>query len=84
MDEAMTCRVRLGADLGSEWAHWFVGFSVTPRSDGTTELVGSVCDQAALHGLLALLRDLAIPLVSVEVTGPPTSSVEPARGNEED
>ena len=33
--------------------------------DGTTVIHGPVVDQAALHGLLARVRDLGIPLLSV-------------------
>jgi len=43
----------------------FDGFEVRRTDDGTTHLVGQVPDQARLHGLLELLRDLTIELVSV-------------------
>jgi hypothetical protein len=38
------------------------------RSDrpGETVVVGPVVDQAALHGLLARIRDLGLPLISVQ------------------
>ena len=34
-------------------------------SDGSTTLRGRVVDQSALHGVLARLRDLGVPLVSL-------------------
>jgi hypothetical protein len=34
--------------------------------DGTTTLTGPLIDQAALHGLLAQIRDLGIPIISVQ------------------
>jgi hypothetical protein len=39
--------------------------TLTRESDGTTNISGPVVDQAALHGLLATLRDTGLPLVSV-------------------
>ena len=57
--------IRVNGHLGSRWAAWFDGLNLTTEDDGTTVLRGSVVDQAALHGLLAKLRDLGIPLVSL-------------------
>jgi hypothetical protein len=41
------------------------------RSDrpGETVVVGPVVDQAALHGLLARIRDLGLTLISVQAKG---------------
>jgi len=39
---------------------------VTNTEDGETILVGPVIDQTALHGLLAKVRDLNLPLLSVQ------------------
>jgi hypothetical protein len=49
----------------SRWAAWFDGLIVTNTEDGETILVGPAVDQTALHGLLAKVRDLNLPLVSV-------------------
>ena len=35
-------------------------------ADGTTLLVGPVVDQAALHGVIARIRDLGLPLLAVD------------------
>ena len=51
--------------LDPRWATWFDGMDVTPDTDGTTLVHGLVADQAALHGLLARLRDIGLPLISV-------------------
>jgi hypothetical protein len=51
--------------LGTRWAAWFDGLTITSEEDGTTVLRGSVVDQAALHGLLQKLRDIGIPLLSL-------------------
>jgi hypothetical protein len=51
--------------LDARWRVWFDAMTMTPGADGTTVIEGPVADQAALHGLLARLRDLGLPLVSV-------------------
>ena len=59
--------IRLKGHLGSQWADWFEGLAVTLAEDGETLLTGPVADQAALHGLLRKVRDLGMPLVSVNL-----------------
>jgi hypothetical protein len=51
--------------LDERWETWFDGMTLSTDPAGTTLLRGHVVDQAALHGLLARLRDLGLPLVSV-------------------
>jgi len=58
-------QIRLKGHLGSEWTDWFGGLTITLEEDGDTLLSGPVADQAALHGLLKKVRDLGLPLVSV-------------------
>ena len=58
-------QIRIQGHLGSEWTDWFGGLSVTLEDNGDTLLTGSVIDQAALHGLLRKVRDLGMPLLSV-------------------
>ncbi len=66
--------IRLRGRLDQRWAAWFDGMTVNTGADGTTRILGPVTDQAALHGLLARLRDLGLPLLSVtlvpEADGP--------------
>lgn len=57
--------IQIGGGLGPEWAEWFDGLSVSRGPDDTTILAGLVADQAALHGHLARVRDLALPLISL-------------------
>jgi len=66
--------IRVDGHLGSRWAAWFDGLNLTNEDDGTTVISGPVVDQAALHGLLAKLRDLGVPLISVAqlAVGEPT------------
>ena len=72
--------IRLKGHLGSRWAAWFDGLSLTNESDGTTIIYGPVADQAALYGLLQKVRDLGLPLVSVTQVQPDYSeypTIEP-------
>ena len=57
--------VIVGAVLDSRWSAWFDGFQVATVAGGQTAIAGPVADQAALHGLLAKVRDLNLPVVSV-------------------
>lgn len=62
--------IRLSGHLDQRWAEWFDGLTLTSQSDGTTVLHGPVVDQTALHGLLQKVRDLGLPLVSVNSLEP--------------
>jgi hypothetical protein len=62
--------IRLKGHLDARWAAWFDGLSVTRGSDGTTIIHGPVADQAALYGLLQKVRDLGVPLISVNHADP--------------
>ena len=73
-DQSMTYQVRLKGHLNRQWTDWFGGLTITLEDNGDTLLTGPVTDQAALYGLLKKVRDLGIPLVSV-------NRVEPGRAN---
>ena len=67
-------QIRIKGHLSRQWADWFGGLTITLEDNGETLLTGPVVDQAALHGLLKKVRDLAMPLVSVS---PVTSDQTP-------
>ena len=67
--EARSYEIRIKGQLDTRWAAWFEGMSLIHAADGTTTLSGMVADQAALHGLLQKLRDLGVPLISVNDGG---------------
>jgi hypothetical protein len=58
--------IRIKGYLDQRWADWFDGLSFTHESDGTTLLAGLLADQAALHGVLNKIRDLGLPIISVQ------------------
>jgi hypothetical protein len=58
-------QIKIEGHLGNQWADWFDGFAITLEADGKTLLSGPVPDQPALYGLLRKVRDLGMPLVSV-------------------
>jgi hypothetical protein len=62
--------IRIGGVLDRHWAGWFGGLQVTSDPAGQTLIAGPVADQAALHGLLAKVRDLGLPLLSVRLISP--------------
>ena len=70
--QPMVYQIRIKGHLGSQWTEWFEGLTITLGEDGDTLLTGPVIDQAALYGLLKKVRDLGMPLLSV-------NSVEPGR-----
>jgi hypothetical protein len=63
-------QIRLKGHLSHQWTGWFEGLTITLEEDGNTLLTGPVIDQAALHGLLKKVRDLGMPLMSVNSIGP--------------
>ena len=56
------------------WSEWFEGMTIRHTDRDETILSGTAVDQAALYGLLAKLRNLGLPLISVNsVAVEPTS-----------
>jgi hypothetical protein len=62
--------IRLKGHLEHRWAVWFEGLTITALDNGETLLTGPVIDQAALHGVLRKVRDLGVPLLSVNRVRP--------------
>lgn len=55
-------QIRVEGHLDERWSLWFDDLGLTHHCDGTMTLFGPVVDQAALHGLLAKVRDLNLTL----------------------
>ena len=66
--------IRLKGYLDARWVDWFEGLTITLEADGNTLLSGPVADQSALHGLLKKVRDLGLPLLSINPIPPPEST----------
>ena len=62
--------IRVQGVLDDRWSAWFDGLRVSSDQAGHTTIAGPVPDQAALHGLLAKVRDLGLPLLSVRRMDP--------------
>jgi ABC-type sugar transport system substrate-binding protein len=65
-DQPSIFQIRIKGHLGHQWTDWFDGMVITLEEDGNTLLTGLVADQATLHGLIKKVRDLGIPLVSID------------------
>ena len=65
LSQSMVYQIRLMGHLGSQWTDWFGGMTITLEDNGVTLLTGPAIDQAVLHRLLKKVRDLGMPLVSV-------------------
>ena len=61
--------IRVKGLLDPHW-EWLEGLIVTHIDPGDTLLTGPIIDQAALHGLIARIRDLNLTLLSVNQIDP--------------
>jgi len=57
-------QIRVKGRLDQSWSSWFDDMTLT-FAQGETTISGAVADQAALHGLLAKVRDLGLTLIDV-------------------
>lgn len=64
-ERSATYQIRIKGNLDLKWSDWFDGFSITCLETETI-LVGSVPDQAALHGILAKINDLGLAITSMK------------------
>ena len=58
-------RIRVQGHLEDSWSEWFEGLTLTRVDEGEMVLSGPIVDQAALHGVLAKVRNLGLPLLSL-------------------
>jgi hypothetical protein len=74
LHEPAVCVIHVRGALSSDWSDRLGGMRITVVRAGRhtmTELVGRLIDQAALHGVLATLYELGLPLLSVECAQAP-------------
>jgi hypothetical protein len=60
-----TYQIRIKGYLDQKWTVWFEGAKIIHEEGGTTLILFSEADQAALHGVLKKVRDLGLPLISL-------------------
>jgi hypothetical protein len=68
--QPMIYQIRIKGHLDQQWTDWFGDLTITLEDNGDTLLTGPVVDEAALHGLLKKVRDLGMPLLSVNRVNP--------------
>lgn len=73
--------IRIQGRISDRWTHWFEGMTLVHEDDRTTLIRCPALDQAALHGFLAKVRDLGIPLISVTPT-PSADRITPRSSQE--
>ena len=69
-NEGALYEIKIRGILDESWSEWLDGLSITATDDGNTVLAGPIRDQCALHGLLVKIRDLGLPLLTVEQKDP--------------
>ncbi len=71
--------IKIAGPLEAHWQQWFEGMTLEIKENGEggaicTVITGPVRDQPALHGLLAVVRDFNLTLVSVRRLTPDSQS----------
>lgn len=74
MTDDVTYELRVAGHLDDHWSSWLDHLAISRRADGTSTLTGSMADQAQLHGLLARLRDIGAPLLSLRLLDAPVTA----------
>ncbi|MGB7873067.1 MAG: hypothetical protein WBL25_01695 [Anaerolineales bacterium] len=64
-EQPLIYQIRIKGHLGRQWTDWFENATIALEENGETLITCPVVDQAALHGLLKKIRDLGMPLLSV-------------------
>lgn len=65
--------IRVQGRLDQRWSTWFDGLTIS--YEDITVMRGPLVDEAALHGVLIKVRDLALPLLAVRRV--PANEVDP-------
>ncbi len=67
--------IRVQGRLDQRWSTWFDGLTISYEDEDITVMRGPLVDEAALHGVLIKVRDLALPLLAVRRA--PANEVDP-------
>ncbi|HEX3051093.1 MAG TPA: hypothetical protein VHP83_10600 [Aggregatilineaceae bacterium] len=69
--------IRLEGYLDAQWSQWFDGLVIHHCGHDETVLTGPIADQAALHGILAKIRDIGIPILALQRVHMPDAKAVP-------
>ena len=68
--ESATYRIRIQGALDEQWSDCLGGMSISTNRgeehEVVTTLIGQLCDQAALVGVINTLYDMRLPILQVE------------------
>ena len=57
--------IKIQGQLDTKWSEWLYGMTITHEPGGVTALCGPILDQTVLHSVLDRIRDMNLPLLSV-------------------
>ena len=60
-----TYEIKIKGYLDQQWSEWLGDLKIAYDDEGNSLLSGPIADQATLHGILAQIRDLGLPLISL-------------------
>ncbi len=60
-----TYEIKIKGHLDAQWSEWLGDSKITYDDEGNTLLYSHIPDQAALHGILAQIRDSGMTLISL-------------------
>lgn len=66
MSKACFYQIRVRNPISAEWTSWFNDLTISPAGNDEALISGVLVDQAALHGVLAKIRDLNLELISIQ------------------
>ncbi len=64
-------RITLKGNIKANWSEWFDRWTVSYTEPDITVLQSGIVDQSALHGVIQKIRDLNLPIISVERVSEP-------------
>jgi hypothetical protein len=67
--------IQVKGHINEDWSMRFGGLAVTHKTDGNTTLYGPIRDQPELRGVLCLLADLGLDLISVKTKSRSTTGM---------
>lgn len=63
----MFYKFKLKGHLDSKWCAWLATESITNETGGNSCFISNIKDQSALFGLLRKIRDMGLPLLSMNI-----------------